>query len=71
MQAEDRLHRIGQRSAVTAIWLQANGTDRAIDALLEKKQERIELVLAGKRKTMRGTGSTQEIARELAEAMFA
>ena len=71
VQAEDRLHRIGQCNAVTAIWLQANGTDRAIDALLEKKQERIELVLAGKRKTMRGTGSTQEIARELAEAMFA
>lgn len=48
MQAEDRLHRIGQNANVTAIWLQSNETDTMIDALLEKKQRNIELVLAGK-----------------------
>lgn len=62
IQAEDRLHRIGQKNAVTAIWLQANGADEAIDALLQQKHERIELVLAGKRKTLRGIGSISEVA---------
>ncbi len=70
VQAEDRLHRIGQAGNVTSLWLQANGTDEAIDAILEKKQERIELVLNGKRKTMRGTGSIHEIAREVAKTVF-
>lgn len=69
-QAEDRLHRIGQNENVTALWLQANGCDESIDAILLKKQERIELVLHGKRKTMRGTGSINEIAREVACAIF-
>lgn len=62
VQAEDRLHRIGQKNAVTAIWLQANGADEAIDALLQQKHERIELVLAGKRKTLRGLGSISDMA---------
>ena len=62
VQAEDRLHRIGQRSAVTAVWLQANGADEAIDALLEQKHERIELVLAGKRKSLRGIRSIGDVA---------
>jgi SNF2 family DNA or RNA helicase len=56
------LHRIGQRNAVTAVWLQANGADEAIDALLQQKHERIELVLAGKRKTLRGIGSVSDVA---------
>lgn len=64
-QSEDRLHRIGQKNAVTAIWLQHGDTDIAIDQLLQEKAERIELVLAGKRKTMRGTGSAGQIAQEL------
>lgn len=71
VQAEDRCHRIGQKGNVTTIWLQANGTDHAIDQLLEKKYERIELVLAGKRKTLRGSGSIGDVAKELAEALFA
>lgn len=69
VQAEDRLHRIGQQSAVTAFWLQCNGTDVAIDAILEKKQENIELVLAGKKKTLRD-GSIQEVAKQIVEALF-
>lgn len=64
-QAEDRLHRIGQQNAVTAIWLQYGETDAAIDAILQSKQERIDLVLQGKRKTMRGTGSAGQIAQDL------
>lgn len=62
IQAEDRLHRIGQKGSVLAVWLQANGADEAIDALLQAKHERIELVLAGKRKTLRGLGSIAEVA---------
>lgn len=65
VQSEDRLHRIGQNSAVTSIWLQQGDTDIAIDDLLQSKQERIDLVLHGKRKTMRGTGSVGDLAQEL------
>lgn len=57
-QAEDRLHRIGQANPVTAIWLQSNEVDITIDALLQAKEERIELVLNGKRKTLRGVGGS-------------
>lgn len=62
VQAEDRLHRIGQTGSVLAVWLQANGADEAIDALLEQKHERIELVLAGKRKTLSGVKSISDVA---------
>jgi len=62
IQAEDRLHRIGQRGSVLAVWLQANEADVAIDELLEQKHERIELVLAGKRKTLRGLRSVGDVA---------
>lgn len=51
--------------AVLSVWLQANGADEAIDALLEQKAERIELVLAGKRKTLRGIGSIGDVARAI------
>lgn len=64
-QASDRLHRIGQKNAVTDIWLQCGDTDIAIDEILQSKQERIDLVLQGKRKTMRGTGSVGELAQGL------
>lgn len=62
VQTEDRCHRIGQRGSVTCLWLQANGADQLVDHILEQKQERIELVLAGKRKTLRGLGSMTEVA---------
>ena len=71
IQAEDRLHRIGQKESVTAIWLQANGTDEMIDALLQAKQERINLVLQGKRKTLRGVGgSAMDAASEILSALM-
>mgnify|MGYP001568891805 CR=1 FL=1 len=61
-QAEARLNRIGQTMPVTSIWLQVDAADAAIDALLEQKAERIELVLAGKRRTLRGIGSLGDVA---------
>ncbi|MEL6385435.1 MAG: hypothetical protein AAFQ89_23820 [Cyanobacteria bacterium J06626_18] len=36
--------------------------DTSIDQLLEAKQQRIELVLKGKRKTLRGLGSIKDLA---------
>lgn len=70
-QAIDRLHRIGQHNSVMAFWLQANGCDETIDALLVSKQERIELVLSGKRRSMRGvTGNPGEMAQEVLNVLF-
>ena len=70
-QAEDRLHRIGQKNAVTAIWLQYGKADEELDALLVEKQERIDLVLQGKRKTLRGAGgSPEQIAQALLPEIF-
>jgi len=68
-QAEDRLHRIGQGATVNAIWLQHGMIDQAIDSLLEAKQERIELALKGKRKTLRGLTSPLELAKQLLELL--
>lgn len=64
-QAEDRCHRLGQTNAVFALWLQLGDIDKAIDSLLIAKQQRIELVLKGKRKTLRGLDSPKDLAKEL------
>lgn len=64
-QAEDRCHRLGQQNAVFTTWLQLGDIDRAIDSLLIQKQQRIELVLKGKRKTLRGLDSPKDLAKEL------
>jgi superfamily II DNA or RNA helicase len=69
-QAEDRCHRIGQTRNVTAMWLQFDRSDYIVDELLQKKAARIELVLDGKRKTLRGIGSAQDIAKSVWEAMI-
>jgi SNF2 family DNA or RNA helicase len=68
-QAEDRCHRLGQTNAVFSTWLQLGQIDRAIDELLESKQQRIELVLKGKRKTLRGLDSPKELAKQLLEML--
>lgn len=67
IQAEDRVHRIGQRSNVTAHWLSGFEICTKIDEILLSKSERIELLLAGKRKTLRGVRqmSTRQLAAEL------
>jgi SNF2 family DNA or RNA helicase len=64
-QAEDRIHRMGQKNAAMIYWLQVSEVDRAIDQLIETKQARIELVLRGKRKTFRGLKSIKAIAKAL------
>lgn len=70
IQCEDRCHRIGQKSAVSAIWLQYGEIDEKVDSILAEKHERIELVLQGKRKTLRGIKSPKDVAVELARSIF-
>lgn len=64
-QAEDRCHRLGQESAVFATWLQYGPIDAAIDGLLQLKQDRIDLVMKGKKKTLGNIKSPKDLAREL------
>ena len=66
-QSESRIHRIGQRNACTAYWLQAFEIDDIIDQILQAKAERIELALEGRRKTMRGIGNLHEMAQQVLE----
>jgi hypothetical protein len=44
-QAEDRIRRIGQEKAVTSVWLQANDLDTKVDAMLQKKQDNVDVVI--------------------------
>lgn len=66
-QAEDRCYRIGQSETVTSFWIQLGIIDERIDQLLESKGQRIELVLQGKRKTLKGLDKPSELAKELLE----
>jgi len=68
-QAEDRCYRIGQKNTVNAYWIQLGMIDEAIDTLLAEKRDRIELVLKGKRKTLRGLSKPAELAKELLEIL--
>lgn len=68
-QAEDRCYRIGQNNTVNAYWIQLGMIDEAIDSLLAEKRDRIELVLKGKRKTLRGLSKPAELAKELLEIL--
>ncbi|MEA5553308.1 DEAD/DEAH box helicase [Anabaena cylindrica UHCC 0172] len=68
-QAEDRCHRLGQSNSVFATWIQLGEIDNAIDTLLQSKQDRIELILKGKRKTLRGLDSPKELAKQLLEIL--
>ena len=45
VQAEDRIHRIGQKNACTIYWLQTGETDEKIDRILEGKAKNIGVVL--------------------------
>lgn len=69
-QCEARAHRISQKSAVTSIWLQWSEIDFKVDEILEQKQERIDLVLQGKRKTLRGIKSPMDAAKELLQSVL-
>jgi SNF2 family DNA or RNA helicase len=63
-QAEDRLHRIGQREAVTAIWLAYGKIDQLIDDLLEEKAGHIGQVL-GEPASLTPLDRLEEVARRL------
>lgn len=68
-QIEDRLHRIGQVNSVTAIWLQYGEIDAKVDKLIQAKQENIELVLEGKRKTV-SKSNLNKMAKEFLNTAF-
>ncbi|MEB3185222.1 MAG: DEAD/DEAH box helicase [Cyanobacteriota bacterium] len=51
-QAEDRCHRIGMGHALTSHWLQLGLADQLVDALIDSKAERIELVLGQRRRSL-------------------
>jgi len=74
IQCEDRCHRIGTPTSVTCYWIQYDVIDERIDNLLTRKQSRIDLVLEGKRRTLRNTGGDpldyiDEIAADLIREM--
>lgn len=68
-QAEDRCYRIGQSEMVTSFWVQLGLIDLSIDQLLESKQKRIELVLKGKRKSLKGLDKPAELAKQILEML--
>jgi SNF2 family DNA or RNA helicase len=53
VQIEDRLFRIGQKNAVTSIWIQ-HGIDSHVDGILQEKEKNITQVLEGERRIMSG-----------------
>lgn len=69
VQAEDRLHRIGQRNAVTAYWMQYGSIDRHIDTIIQLKHGNITETLDGERTDLEfelaAAGSLEEIASVL------
>jgi hypothetical protein len=68
LQAEDRLHRIGQRNSVLALWLRAFRIDEIIDEeIVLPKFSKIELVLSGEARELPAerVRSFKEIAAEL------
>ena len=68
-QAEDRAHRLGLRHNVLSLWLQYGPVDDKIDQLLALKQERIEIILRGRGKNLRGTLGIRALAREIMESV--
>lgn len=68
-QAEDRAHRLGQIHNVTSIWLHYGPVDDKIDQLLDLKEERIETILRGRGKNLRGVPGIRALAREILESV--
>jgi SNF2 family DNA or RNA helicase len=69
-QAEDRTYRIGQKNNVLAAWLQHGEIDEWVDTILQNKEEIINKVFSGKRKTMRGAKSPNDIVNELLKVIL-
>lgn len=70
VQCEDRAHRIGQLGNVTCLWPQWSAIDEKVDQILAAKQERIDLVMDGKRKTLRGVKNPNDIVFELLDEVL-
>lgn len=70
IQAEDRLHRIGQKRTVTPIWLQATEVDRRIDELLLRKKQTIDRVLEGEQATIGTEDDIGRVAKDLLKEFF-
>ena len=68
-QAEDRAHRLGQIHNVLSLWIQYGPVDDKIDQLLELKQERIETILRGRGKNLRGLPGIRALAKEIMESV--
>ncbi|AFY75460.1 DNA/RNA helicase, superfamily II, SNF2 family (plasmid) [Synechococcus sp. PCC 7502] len=68
-QAEDRCNRIGQTNTVNSIWIKFGRVDDLINQIIQQKSERIDLILKGKRKTLRGIASIKDLAKELMEIL--
>lgn len=70
IQAEDRLHRIGQASTVNSIWLQCGKMDQKVDQALITKSENIDQVLEGKAPTSNlGRSFDRKFVKDLFEDM--
>lgn len=71
-QAEGRSFRIGQTKPVTSLWMNFvhTDTDRVIDQIILEKQERIDLVMRGKRKTFKRMESFDTLAPDLLGNLF-
>lgn len=64
-QAEDRLHRDGQKNAVTSIWLSAFAVDDKIDDMNAEKEKNIAAVIEGKSGGTTDRLSAQSVLHEL------
>lgn len=71
-QAEGRSMRIGQTKPVSSLWLNFSHTetDRIIDQIILEKQERIDLVMRGKRKTFKRLDTFESLAPDLLGSLF-
>ncbi len=70
IQAEDRVHRIGTPSPVTAIWIQQHRIDEAIDSILLEKQLNVTEVLLGRRDTIEFGETIEAQAEAILSAIF-
>jgi SNF2 family DNA or RNA helicase len=64
LQAEDRLHRIGQKDTVIITWIQCdNSTDPRVDNMLLRKQQNISSIMVGNKNTL--SINIDEVLREV------
>lgn len=70
-QAEGRIDRKGQTENTLSIWVQYGPIDERLDGINLEKQENIDKVFLGKRKTIsKGKGSIEELAQLTIQSIF-